>query len=473
MALPGLPYQSRDGVEKRALAANVANYYSNYVKEMKLENNFRNGVIVTKVKRMDQEEKYCCNNWVEKIDNDFSERIKYCSRPEPEAMEINLCPPVKEKTCFLTNALSNIILKAQRKYRTDRCCKRRVENVPRNEIVKKTDILHERFPDIFKLFDSKCLSEENYFKFNRNSNRSISLSYDLDSKKDCDGVYSKSYNDKQKLSLKDDFNTCFNCKPNLTRKKLRANWIIETYDLKTKSMTTYTCNSLVLATGSSDIPNRLQLSEVQEDPTWLLHDLRSLEIELDLYLQQNPSNQSPVLIVGAGLSAADAVIATRARNIPVIHVFRNKTADFGKQLPENMYPEYHKVHQMMQDGGSTYPLYTALPEYKLTSVSTNSRTVILTSSTGKVEELEVSFAVVLIGSRPNLSFLPEEFDLGVKKQEPIDCKNNTVDINKLNHEVKRFENLYALGPLAGDNFVRFLPGGALAITKDLYKKYEK
>lgn len=50
-----------------------------------------------------------------------------------------------------------------------------------------------------------------------------------------------------------------------------------------------------------------------------------------------------MVVVGAGLSAADAVIAARARNVPVVHVFRNKSATLNKQLPENMYPEYHKV----------------------------------------------------------------------------------------------------------------------------------
>jgi hypothetical protein len=51
----------------------------------------------------------------------------------------------------------------------------------------------------------------------------------------------------------------------------------------------------------------------------------------------------PVLIVGAGLSAADAVIAARFWSLPILHVFRKKAGALGKQLPENMYPEYHKV----------------------------------------------------------------------------------------------------------------------------------
>jgi len=51
----------------------------------------------------------------------------------------------------------------------------------------------------------------------------------------------------------------------------------------------------------------------------------------------------PVLIVGAGLSAADAVLAARFRSLPIIHLFRKKAGTLGQELPENMYPEYHKV----------------------------------------------------------------------------------------------------------------------------------
>lgn len=51
----------------------------------------------------------------------------------------------------------------------------------------------------------------------------------------------------------------------------------------------------------------------------------------------------PIIIVGAGLSAADAVTICRSSGINVIHVFRNRTAGLDKMLPENVYPEYHEV----------------------------------------------------------------------------------------------------------------------------------
>lgn len=50
-----------------------------------------------------------------------------------------------------------------------------------------------------------------------------------------------------------------------------------------------------------------------------------------------------MIVVGAGLSAADCVTICRSLKIPVIHVYRNRTAGLDKMLPEKVYPEYHSV----------------------------------------------------------------------------------------------------------------------------------
>lgn len=123
----------------------------------------------------------------------------------------------------------------------------------------------------------------------------------------------------------------------------------------------------------------------------------------------------------------------------------------------------------MLDGGSTYPLYTALPEHEVVKISPD-HTVTLESKSGQPKQYKVSYVVILIGARPNLTFLPENISLGVNPAVPIDSKTNPANINKLTYAVRGYEGLYAMGPLAGDNFVRFIPGGALAIVSDLYKR---
>ncbi len=52
-------------------------------------------------------------------------------------------------------------------------------------------------------------------------------------------------------------------------------------------------------------------------------------------------------------------------------------------------------------------------------------------------------------------------------------KNNGLHINPYTYECLDFENVYALGPLAGDKLVRFLQGGALACAASLFKKHRQ
>lgn len=76
---------------------------------------------------------------------------------------------------------------------------------------------------------------------------------------------------------------------------------------------------------------------------WLKYELPHLEYALQKMRPIERLKLKPVMIVGAGLSAADAVSMCRSSGIPVIHVFRSRTVGLDKQLPENVYPEYHEV----------------------------------------------------------------------------------------------------------------------------------
>lgn len=54
---------------------------------------------------------------------------------------------------------------------------------------------------------------------------------------------------------------------------------------------------------------------------------------------------------------------------------------------------------------------------------------------------------------------------GEDSSKRVDVKNNPLAVNKFTNELLNVpEGIYALGPLVGDNFVRFIPGGAVAIT---------
>ncbi|XP_019881750.1 oxidative stress-induced growth inhibitor 1 [Aethina tumida] len=456
MALPGLPFNCRDSCEKRAYALNVAKYYESYVQYHNLSKHFKNYVEVTNVAQTGSASLERCVSEKSirstRLKDERNERLSVC---------LDADIPEERTTCFISNALNCLLSKAHRK--KNRCCKR-----PLN-----TDKEHSPYGKVREIDSSDAMPVNGHCR--RDKTRSVSLCCDTNSS--CDNVCSRSFTDTFKYNtLRNSYSLDFS-KPKVplmtsySVTKTEDSWLVNTEESKTGKRVTYSCKYLVLANGSSDLPNKLEISEGDTDPEWLVHDLRTLEDELEnLVSAKSKEPVPPVVIVGAGLSAADAVIAIRARNVPVIHVFRSKSSDLNKQLPENLYPEYHKVRQMMKDGGSTYPLYTAYPEYNLTGLDESTRTVTLTSKDGKREHLQVSFAAVLIGARPDLSFLPEHKHVGVNKEIPVDCKINTIDINKTTHKVNGFKNLFALGPLAGDNFVRFIPGGALAVVSELYRQ---
>lgn len=233
-------------------------------------------------------------------------------------------------------------------------------------------------------------------------------------------------------------------------------------------------------------------------------------------------------------------------------------------LPEQFFPEYNMVNRMMRNAREKYDLYHAMPESFLKEIKTVGNRHLVTIQRTNHDEVtfDVSYCAILIGSRPDLSFLSnittkgcngalnhvnninvthneivtenfvvrglrrlkifcekcrhlnlcfgnrsrnnnnnnllnsliedttkkeqqcecEEFlipeaqkrdDSGIgygeDPQKPVDCKNNPIAVNKYSNEFLHVPGVFALGPLVGDNFVRFIAGGALSISAYLMK----
>lgn len=267
-------------------------------------------------------------------------------------------------------------------------------------------------------------------------------------------------------------------------------WMVQGFEKKTGKQFRYRCRKAVLATGTTDVSNHLGIPGEKSQSDWVTHDLNDLESRLDCLVSQYGDDVEervkPVLVVGAGLSAADAIMAARFRGIPVLHTFRDSSNEWSKErtekihmkyynlqwLPSSMYPEYHKVYEMMADGGSNYPLYKALPGYTLLELGTNNdvtpekKVVTLSAPDGQLHRFHVSVVAILIGYKPDLSYLDAGgIGLGKFPDKPIDSKSNPIEVDNFTYEVAKAprKGLYALGPLVGDNFVRFILGGAFGI----------
>ncbi|KAM6979621.1 oxidative stress induced growth inhibitor 1 [Aplochiton taeniatus] len=265
---------------------------------------------------------------------------------------------------------------------------------------------------------------------------------------------------------------------------------------------TVCAHNVVLATGTHDIPARLSVEG--EDLAYVAHSF--WELEAAIARGELDQSSDPVLVVGAGLTAADAVLAAHHITTPVYHAFRRSVTDPGlifNQLPKLLYPEYHKVHQMMtqqqhlpspgrapgqggdapssapsstspppplSSGVGSYQGYLSFPRHRVVAFKPD-RKCVLETEAGQRTVIQVSKALVLIGAHPNLSFLPNNGrHLGLIPDQPISCRRNPLDVDPFTYECVTASGLYAMGPLVGENFVRFLKGGALAIASDVAKR---
>jgi len=226
--------------------------------------------------------------------------------------------------------------------------------------------------------------------------------------------------------------------------------------------------NVVLATGSNDIPNKLQIPGESLD--FVHHSVRFVDSTMKCV--EGETNQ-PVLVVGAGLSAADAILAAKKKKLPVIHVFREtpcgNPAMMLRRLPKAIYPEYVHMYALMC-GDEEAEWYKPYPHYSITAFLSDNQ-VMVESVDGETEILTVSIALVQIGSSPDLSYLPlRGTSLGVISDMNIDSKHNPIDICPYTYQCVNELGMYAMGPLVGDNFIRFLQGGALAITQHVQMK---
>ena len=224
--------------------------------------------------------------------------------------------------------------------------------------------------------------------------------------------------------------------------------------------------NLVLATGVEDSPKKLGVPG--EDHRYVRHSFSDISPD-------ESRRDRPVLVVGAGLAAADAVSHNLSQGHSVVHVFHQDTSDqrlLYHTMDPSTYTEYVTLFQKMS-GRLKDPSYTPLPQHRVLEFAENGLCTVHSIRDGTSKNIKVSLALVLIGGQTQLDFLPECMtrQLGLHPDQPIDTKHNPMDLDPYTFESENFPSLFALGPLAGDNFVRFVLGGAIGITKKLRENF--
>ena len=240
----------------------------------------------------------------------------------------------------------------------------------------------------------------------------------------------------------------------------------------------FSAKELVLAVGTADKPRRLDVPG--EDLPIVSYGCPSLSLMEDL--KDRATEASPLIVVGCGLTAADAVLLALRLKIPVLHVFRRSANDpqlAVNQMPSSVYPEYAHLSRLMSakrplDGETRLwdgagEKYVALARHRVLSITFGG--CVLQNDMHESVCMRCTHMIIAVGCQPDLSFLPLSCQqLAIDPDKDVNCRNNPIDVDPFTFESRRVPGLYALGPLVGDNFVRFAIGGALGVTQSLLSR---
>lgn len=189
-----------------------------------------------------------------------------------------------------------------------------------------------------------------------------------------------------------------------------------------------------------------------------------------------------MLVVGAGLSAADAVLlALRSGVEKVVHVFEADPMDrrlIFRHMSKDMYSGYQQVYRLMQ-GLESNPGYVGHAQCRVCCFHSNGCTVEPTVQREGVREewrLDgVELGGVFIGSNAELGFLPKNLVTKLGSNSPseygeINAKHNPILTDSTSFVTEASPSLYAVGSLTGENFVRFGVGSALGVAQHIISK---
>ncbi|CAF1240254.1 unnamed protein product [Rotaria sp. Silwood1] len=250
-----------------------------------------------------------------------------------------------------------------------------------------------------------------------------------------------------------------------------ALWEIRGYNEQTKDSFIIHAKYVVLATGiSHEITKPLGIIGEQASQSFTYTNLHHIE-ELIINKKQLTKNSKPLLVIGCGLTAIDVILLCQQYSIPVLHVFRRTIDDHElvlNQLSANIYPEFERIKELIKQSTITSMssewFYQCCTQSEVISITEDGTVHIRNLRTQIIKDYNISFVVRLTGTEIKLPFLRS---LISKK------KNHGININPYTYECVDFENIYALGALAGDKLIRFLQGGALACAASLFKKYRQ
>uniref|UniRef100_A0A914Z7Y7 L-ornithine N(5)-monooxygenase n=1 Tax=Panagrolaimus superbus TaxID=310955 RepID=A0A914Z7Y7_9BILA len=211
------------------------------------------------------------------------------------------------------------------------------------------------------------------------------------------------------------------------------------------------CRKVVLACGQN-YQKLLGVSGEEESTKDIVYDIAAMKKSLLQKDNNNIKQNLPVVVIGDGISAADAIIQCLKSKHNVIHVMRRSDAQLRttmlSKLSATIYPEYAQAYKLMT-GKEKNPLYERIIQGTAREVLDS--VVSLNTPNGIIQQ-PYSLIVACLGRRAELSMLSEEVEFLADYRCASDKK------------------MFAIGSLAGDHFIRYLIGGSLQVASTLFNE---
>ncbi|PRT54095.1 Oxidative stress-induced growth inhibitor 1 [Wickerhamiella sorbophila] len=166
-----------------------------------------------------------------------------------------------------------------------------------------------------------------------------------------------------------------------------------------------------------------------------------------------------VVVVGSGVSAADAVIC--AKPDKVLHIYK-WTSPQGeptplRRYPKKLYPEYAAIFEEMKS--RTGPTYTGIPNGQIIKIDENK--VLIQKQDGDVLEAQAKEVIIRTGRAGSLAYAQ---DVLPKKTELV----GKMSLRDLGYPLPKIaDNVWAIGSLTGDSLVRYILGMSCAVAWNL------
>jgi hypothetical protein len=247
------------------------------------------------------------------------------------------------------------------------------------------------------------------------------------------------------------------------------------YNIKCSNGRRITARRVVLASGVFDDPTvRRRLNCPVETATYsdstctcdyYVSPISSPLLEASANNSQENRNMDPLLptlVVGTGVSAADAICNAKG---PVIHLFKWDDAQGRpctfRNFPRELYPEYAQVFKWMKQRRLADESYEGFANARILSVSPQDGSVVLALDDGSTIKRKVGAIRIRTGRSGSLAYLAPDV---MPVANPNVTKESMREFVEKSRSLQVGEGLFIVGSLCGDSLVRFLSGGCMWVA---------